>query len=71
MHLSRSRRAATGLFFLIDNFVHISMLQHDALAGLHTVDASIEDAGDEYVWSGSPGIVDAGVTALAKPNLDV
>ena len=64
-------RTAAGLLLLIDHFVQAAVLEHDALAGLHAIDAAIEDAGDEDVGRVRAGVVDTGVATLAQTDLDV
>ena len=45
------------------------MLEHHSLAGLHAVDASVEDARHENIGSVDAGIVDAGVAVRSQPEL--
>lgn len=64
------RRTAAWLFFLIDNFMHASVLEHDALAGLDVIVAAVEDAGDKDVRRVGAAVVDAGITVFAEADFD-
>jgi len=63
-------RAAAWLLLLVDNLMQAAMLKHDALPGLNTVYASIEDAGDQDIRRVAAWVIHAGVAPLAEANLD-
>jgi len=50
------RRAAAGLFFLVHHFLQAAVLEHYALAGLHAIDAAVEDAGDQNIRAFTPAL---------------
>ena len=47
------------------------MLEHDALAGLHAVDAAVKDAGHQHIGRIDAGIIHAGVAVLAEPDFHI
>ncbi len=72
LDLGRGRWAAARLLLLVDYLMQAAMLEHDALAWLHAVDAAIEDAGDEHVRSiDPPGCRRMCRRPVAKPDFHV
>ena len=63
-------RAAAGLFFLVDNLMQISVLEHDVLTGLNPVESGVKEAGNDDVRGVYTWVIDAGIATGAEADLD-
>ena len=65
------RRASAGFLFLVDYRLQAAVLEHDALAGLHAVEAAIEDAADDDIRRVGAHVVYAGVAVLTEAHFHI